>query len=398
MGVLKYLVFRDIMELLVDKANLGAIPQIEMKIIKKFNTLFMGVLLVGIAAMAFIFLWSTRENIDFDRSAIAGHAKFMKNNDQQEQMPAEASIQAVENETVLLNASESDNLEGAEAESAKEDKQTADAKKSWEKAKFSFIAIGDSESYTSQTGHNEELETVLIKAKGHKPDFTIFTGDIITTGDASIKGNESRISNVKHLIEKYFNNYYIAFGQHDIECGKDCIDSWKKIFFDFVVQTNEDRKLYHSFDYLNTHFVLLSTEYPEERSVDQAQLSWLEKDLESNSQPNTIVVQHVPPVTFFKRSAKECHDLSCVPHVRNKLLSLYRKHNVDCVISGHEHAFDHKIVDGIDFVLSGNTGNKPRHKNVIKGNIYSHFSIDGKKITLKAINTEDELIREIPIK
>ncbi|MEA1926426.1 MAG: metallophosphoesterase [Patescibacteria group bacterium] len=369
-----------------------------MKIIKKFNILFASILLIGVTVAVFTFLWSTRENIDFDRSATAGHAKLMKNSDQREQVPNEVSAQAVEGETVLLNASESDHFEGTETESTIEDKQMADIKEGREKARFSFIAIGDSESYTNHTGHKEELETVLSQAKEHKPDFTIFTGDIIITGDASIKGNESRISNVKHMIEKYFNNYYIAFGQHDIECGKDCIDSWKKIFFDFTVQTDEDRKLYYSFDYLNTHFVLLSTDYPEERSVDQAQLSWLEKDLGSNSQPNTIVVQHIPPVTFFKKSARKCHDLSCVPHVRNKLLSLYRKYNVDCVISGHEHAFDHKIVDGIDFVLSGNTGNKPKYKGVIKGNIYSHFSIDGEKIMLKAINTENKLIREINIK
>ena len=81
-----------------------------MKIIKKFNTLFASVLLVGIAVLVFTFLWSTQENIDFDRSATAGHAKLMNNNDQQEQIPFDVSVQAVENETVLLNVSESDHF------------------------------------------------------------------------------------------------------------------------------------------------------------------------------------------------------------------------------------------------------------------------------------------------
>jgi len=90
--------------------------------------------------------------------------------------------------------------------------------------------------------------------------------------------------------------------------------------------------------------------------------------------------------------------MSCDDEVRQKLLALFKKHNVDLVISGHENAFDHKIVDGIDFVLSGQVGSKPRYKNVIRGDIYTLFTINGEEIKLEAINVEGEIIRAISIK
>ena len=71
---------------------------------------------------------------------------------------------------------------------------------------------------------------------------------------------------------------------------------------------------------------------------------------------------------------------------------------MDCVVSGHEHAFDHKVIDGIDYVISGNTGNKPRYKGVIEGDIYSHFIIDNEKIVLRAVDTKGKLIKEINVK
>ncbi len=90
--------------------------------------------------------------------------------------------------------------------------------------------------------------------------------------------------------------------------------------------------------------------------------------------------------------------MSCDDEVRKKLLALFKKHNVDLVISGHENAFDHKIVDGIDFVLSGQVGNEPRYKNVIKGDIYTLFMVNEEEIKLEAINAEGKMIRAISIK
>lgn len=259
---------------------------------------------------------------------------------------------------------------------------------------FDFIVIADSESYKAANGHEKKFESVLVRAASYKSDFAMFTGDIITQGDP----DKYRVKNVKKLIEKYFEDYYISFGKHDIECGAPCVDVWQNVLFDKKYKSGEVRKLYHSFDYENTHFVLLSSDYPIKHAVDDEQLAWLNTDLKKNDKPNVIVVVHVPPVTFFKESAKEDHDMTYNVAQRDKLLNLLRKYKVDLVLSGHEHAFDHKIVDGIDYVLAGAVGKSKRYKNSIYKDSFLYVTVSGNKIILKSFGLDGELIREIRVK
>ena len=372
-------------------------PKMKIKVIKKANALFAAILFFASSFFIGVFLWSTWENGELEGQMLAGKAETVstKVSTAENRFADNVEEDNLVEEKILLE--ESGNV-GEELETEDNDGQEEKKVMAEESVKFSFVAIGDSESYKEPSGYNKELVAVLENSRNHRPDIAFFTGDIITASGSSLKENENRIAKLKNLIESYFNNYYILFGKHDVECGKDCALLWQKIFFDFVPASEEENRLYHSFDYQNTHFILLSSDYPSKHSIDSAQLSWLEKDLEANSLPNTIVFQHVPPVTFFEKSAEKCHDMSCDPGTRSKLLELYQKHGVDCVVSGHEHAFDHKIVGGIDYVLSGRSGGDSRYKGTIKGDIYSHFSVDGEKITLKAINTEGKLIREINVK
>jgi len=266
---------------------------------------------------------------------------------------------------------------------------------------FKFIAIGDSERYKGGTGFSKNILATVTKAKEYNPDFVIFTGDIITAGDKDRNEDKRRIKNIKNVLDELLpeTKYYFAFGHHDIECGNQCVDFWLKTFFNKKVKSQADRKLYHSFDYKNTHIVLLSTDYPLERSIDQAQLNWLDKDLASTQKPNKIVVSHVPPITFFKESAKDCHDMSCAGNPRDQLLNTLQKHQVDLVISGHENAFDHKTHNGIDYVLSGNaTGSEPRYKEALKGKSFIYFEVNQEKIIMKALELDGDVIREIEIK
>lgn len=262
---------------------------------------------------------------------------------------------------------------------------------------FSFVAIGDSESTTKPTGYNDELIPILQKSKEYDPNFAIFTGDIISALGPTPADSMGRIKNLKKLIPRYYPESYITIGSHDIECGMICVKFWNNFYFSKEA-SQEEIILYHSFDYENTHFVLLSSEYPKKRSVNEAQLDWLDNDLNSTNKPNKIVISHVPPVAFFKKSSNRCHDMSCNEPEKSKLLSVLKRNKVDLVISGHEHAFDHKVVDGIDYVLSGNSGNSKRHKNSTWKNVFTIFDVSGSNISAKAINLKGELIREIKIK
>lgn len=265
------------------------------------------------------------------------------------------------------------------------------------KNNFSFAVIGDSESY-SQAGYNEELASVLQSVKARNPDLVFFAGDLISLSAPTIKENEQKLGGLLALIGNYFEKYYIAFGNHDVECGAECVDLWQKLFFKKEPNPDEKPAFYHSFDYQGTHFAILSSSYPLEKKIDDSQMDWLDKDLAATAKINKIVIVHVPPVTFFEKAASGCHDMSCDPAARAKLNQILAKHKVDLVISGHENAFDHKIADGIDYVLAGNTGNKPKYKGVVKGDIFSIISVKDGAISLKALKTSGEIVREINIK
>lgn len=274
-----------------------------------------------------------------------------------------------------------------------------DQKAEIENPKFSFVAIGDSDSKKEQTGFSSNLDFVLGKSKDYLPDFVLFTGDVLRTGIENKDQSKTRIEALKILVQKHFNKHYFVFGNHDIECGNDCIGFWEQIFFGAnEKEAKKDRQLYHSFDFKNTHFVLLSTDYPKRRTIDEQQFKWLEEDLSKNKLANIIVSQHIPPVPFFEDSQKQCRDMTCDEPARVKLLSLFKKHGVDLVLSGNENAFDHRVVDGIDFVLSGSVGNESEHKGIIKGDMYVLCSVDGEKISVEAMNTRGQVIKKIEIK
>jgi len=266
---------------------------------------------------------------------------------------------------------------------------------------FNFVAIGDSESYNTETRYNDELPFVLSQAKTLEPDFAVFTGDIITaTGD----DNRVLIKNVKNLIESNFKRYFLVLDKHDYECGEPCIDYWFDIFWNKKVKPGEQRKLYYSFDYENTHFVVLSTSYPIKYSVDFLQLEWLKNDLQLTDKENIIVLAHVPMINFYEESKEECHDMSCSEPNRTQLVSILEKGGVDLVLLGHEATFDHKEKNAVDYVIVGNVGNSVKYDDVPSGDIFTLVEVDGQSITVKALkvrqteNNNLELIEEIKVK
>lgn len=258
---------------------------------------------------------------------------------------------------------------------------------------FRFVVLADSDNYTAPSGHNDILPHILATSQKLSPDFAIFSGDLITMPEPST----SRVRDLKKLIETYYKKYYIAFGKHDIECGTACVRVWQKEFFDIPSTSEDSTPLYHAFDHENTHFILLSSDYPLKHGVDDTQLTWLENDLKKTDKKNIIVISHVPPVNFFEESTEECHDMTCDESRRTRLVSLLEKYGVDLVISGHEHSFDHKIVNKIDYLLAGNIGNGKRYKDTVWKNSFLHIIVTQEHINVKSLDENGGLIREIAV-
>jgi 3',5'-cyclic-AMP phosphodiesterase len=132
----------------------------------------------------------------------------------------------------------------------------------------------------------------------------------------------------------------------------------KKLYEDRV-----SRRTYYSFDHKGWHFVVLDSIQPTEDRlwqalIDDAQLQWLQNDLEGVA-PGTpmIVAVHVPLVTAFATWAPEVdttrkyNTLS----VQNapRVIELLADHNVVAVLQGHTHVNEVIQLRNTKYITSG---------------------------------------------
>lgn len=385
---------------------------------KKYNIVLLSVLTLSSAAIGSVYIWSERENnkisglsslsqhppqtgkvivpaADDTRTEKTIDGSETEDPSQPSDVPTPQPIVSATGELSLRNQSEG--IWGSmqkflPAQSVLKNILSASS----QPADFSFVVVGDSEK-VSDEGYEKDLPKTLEAVKSKSPHITFFSGDMVELEKNNDDGNRMKVQHLKELFDNTLDRYSIAFGESDIACGQTCVNLWREIFFG-QASSAVDTKLFHSFDYQNTHFILLSSAYPKQGSIDESQLSWVKRDLAGTSKEHKIVITHIPPVTFFKGSAGECQDTGCDDPSRQALTDLFRKYNVDLVISGHEHAFDHKIVDNIDYVLSGSVDKSSDYDGIVKGDIFTFIEVRGQKISLKAFEKSGRLIREIIVK
>jgi len=118
---------------------------------------------------------------------------------------------------------------------------------------------------------------------------------------------------------------------------------------------------YRSFNRGGYHFVLLdSIQSSNTRTwhamIDDAQLSWLQHDLELNGKAPTIVVTHVPILTAYTQytagSLRRPTDLMVTANGK-EVQAVLAKHNVKAVLQGHTHAVESVEYLGTRYITSG---------------------------------------------
>lgn len=115
----------------------------------------------------------------------------------------------------------------------------------------------------------------------------------------------------------------------------------------------------YSYDYGNAHFAVLNTN--DMLSVSDAQLEWLENDMNASSADWKIVLMHKTPYTLGKDGK-----WPDAMYLQQALTAVCDKCDVDLVLSGHDHQYlrtnalnDNEVVsDGTVYVLCGTAGSK----------------------------------------
>ncbi len=189
-----------------------------------------------------------------------------------------------------------------------------------------FAAVGD-----FGTGGTDQ-KAVAADILARRPELFVALGD-----NAYSSGTESEIQ--KNLFAPMAAllaevPIYPSLGNHEYVTnqGQPYLDN-------FYLPSNNpaNSERYYSFDWGHVHFVALDSNCAiglasSDRCALAAQKAWLEKDLAANTQPWTIVFFHHPPWS----SGDHGSQLS----MRRNFAPIFEKHEVDLVLTGHDHNYE----------------------------------------------------------
>jgi hypothetical protein len=216
---------------------------------------------------------------------------------------------------------------------------------------FTWIAVADHE--------DEPVEGLVDRLVAIRPVFVVGVGDIVF---------ESKPESFKTLKKVMLDpladvgvRYYPVAGNHDFPVQPHWFEFWAP----------PANKLYYSFDYGNSHFVILDVnraylsegqkredakyEPGSEESAIQtqsqsfqpgsAQYEWLRKDLAGTNKKHIFVFFHEPAFSYGG------HDGS--PAIQKVLCPLLEQYKVTAAFSGHSHGYERFVPLRVD-LSSGN--------------------------------------------
>jgi len=223
---------------------------------------------------------------------------------------------------------------------------------------FSFMVLADPQE-TSELGYMAFAHAILnvMDEVTQKPDFMMFVGDVVNDSDVRSQWNAL----FKYSSMFIYDTPIVATtGNHDVSgiSGARMSD----LEFDGYFNLPNNGPVYNAFDeleddsrpanfddgktysitYGNTHFVAINTETlcdgttacaaNDTTNVDQLK-QWLNDDLSANESKWTIVFMHRGPYTLSYNTYM----------VRQELAPIFDAHQVDLVLSGHDHQYSRSV-------------------------------------------------------
>ena len=195
-------------------------------------------------------------------------------------------------------------------------------------AKWGFAA----DSRTNITDHNNMVPLIA----GHNPRMMVYGGDLVDEWMYASWNSEWFVSNQNDL--NATTPWVNAVGNH--ERGEITFNE-PMAFTQAPDRDGDDPsgdRRWFSFDYGDTHILVLNTQLDHSQGSDQ--WNFVAADLATNNSQFTIVAMHVSPyVAGGHDGLNERQDLM------NMTTQLFYPNGVDLTMSGHSHFYQHNYVD-----------------------------------------------------
>ncbi len=222
----------------------------------------------------------------------------------------------------------------------------------------------------SDSDQNEErMETVAqwksFNGNNHHADLILSLGDQ-TEDDSRYQLQHNYFNQLEPVLVN--TPLFTAIGNHDNH------DDMVNYLSTFALPSEGESgglasgtEKYYSFDYANIHVVVLCTEVEDEEMP--AQIEWLKKDLDANSQDWLIASMHRP---FHSGGHHRTDDEQDPQDRRNTWLPVLEDHGVDLILQGHNHVYERSFM--LDNLLGKTTS--LTDDNVIDGGL-GREDVDG---------------------
>lgn len=247
-------------------------------------------------------------------------------------------------------------------------------------AAFRFVVYGDTRSRHEM--HQRVADAIVKDA----PDFVIHTGDLVASGNDT--GLWSKFFSIEHDLLRHAA-FFPVIGNHEHNSAQ---------YFTFL-----HAKPYYSFDWGSAHFTILDTDFssiPDKANFWREQFKWLERDLARNQRADLrFVIFHHPPYSAIKKRGINEDTVKFVP--------LFEKYKVQAVFSGHDHAYQRFLQNGVQYIVTGGGGaplydvDAPMPGITQKLEKVEHFvdiKVEGKRAAIEALALDGRRIDYVELK
>ncbi|MEW6189431.1 MAG: metallophosphoesterase [Actinomycetota bacterium] len=250
---------------------------------------------------------------------------------------------------------------------------------------FRFAVFGDNRPENPMEPQPEIFKKLIAQIELERPALVFSTGDMVTGKTANENIYRRQYRDFLEIIQK-LKTFHAAVGNHDAanQIGQS------------LYQEYLSERLYYSFDYKGSHFIILNTEIVGQAGrIGELQLSWLKEDLESNNGAfHIFVFMHRPLYSIMNPQSKRGRHMPFTDiRNRDQIRELMRKYRVDVVFAGHEHFFNKQVHDGITYIITGCAGAFPYTDEGHGG--FRHYvlvEVKGRHIHLTVVKATGERI------
>ncbi|NYT11209.1 MAG: hypothetical protein GKC03_01500 [Methanomassiliicoccales archaeon] len=189
---------------------------------------------------------------------------------------------------------------------------------------FTFAVMGDSQ------GNNLVLDAVVEEMNNRSIEFVLHLGDTVP------RATEGLLDTFVSHVEGLEADLHVTPGNHDVMAND-------TIFYDYF-ETGD-----YYFDRGDCRFISIDSS---SQNITQDQFTWLRQLLDQSTDMRAIIFSHVP--SYDPREGED-HHLDD-PNDCQEFQSIVDEYDVEIVLNGHVHMFNHTFRNGTDYFISGGAG------------------------------------------